>query len=83
MNTRETRLARSGLWAELGLLTKRIPNTREKKAETNPKRYKQIETDLNHDGGVGVDDLSLLLRQWGPCWGAQRSSAPSNHALGF
>ena len=56
MNTRETRLARSGLWAELGLLTKRIPNTREKKAETNPKRYKQIETDLNHDG----DDAKMI-----------------------
>ena len=23
--------------------------------------------DLNHDGGVGLDDLSLLLRYWGPC----------------
>jgi alpha-tubulin suppressor-like RCC1 family protein len=23
--------------------------------------------DLNHDGGVGMDDLSILLQQWGPC----------------
>lgn len=23
--------------------------------------------DLNHDGGVGIDDLSILLRYWGPC----------------
>ena len=56
MATRETKLARSGRWAELGLLTKRIPNTSDNKAETNPKRYKQIETDLNHDG----DDAKMI-----------------------
>ena len=56
MATRETKLARSGRWAELGLLTKRIPNTSDNKAEKNPRRYKQIETDLNHDG----DDAKMI-----------------------
>ena len=56
MNTRETRLERSGRWSELGILTKSIPNTSDNKAEKNPRRYKQIETYLNHDG----DDAKMI-----------------------
>ena len=32
--------------------------------------------DLNHDGGVGSDDLSMLLRYWGPC-GVAKFSVPA------
>ena len=56
ITARETKLARSGRWAESGLVTKRIPNTNENKAKRNPKRYKQTETGLNHDG----DDARMI-----------------------
>ena len=29
--------------------------------------------DLNHDGAVGLDDLSILLQDWGPCWGKKEA----------
>jgi hypothetical protein len=32
--------------------------------------------DLNHDGGVGSDDLAMLLRYWGPC-GVTKFSVPA------